>query len=157
MLPIFEGIFNDNCAHYSDLMRPWYSVQLGLAWFFCIVLVVGVLGYFACSTQNRNSSWWQQDACITATAFVSTVVVAAVWIGGMASLFFVMVYIIAICVVYFGCIHGVDMPQQHTDSGLVQNMGNASSDKHATSTTSSDEHDIYAASAPLLENLPHEL
>ena len=132
-------------------------MRLGFAWCFCVVLLVGVLGYFAYSTQYREASRWQQDGCITVTAFASTIVVTVVWIGGMASLFFVIVYIIAISVVYFGCIHGVDMAQQHPDDGLVQNIGNKSSGQHDMSTAPSDENGMYAPTAPLLENLSRKL
>ena len=156
MLPIFESIFRDNCAIFSDHMLPWHAVQLGLAWSFCAVLLFGVLVYFAFSTQNRNSSTWQQDGCITATAFALTIVVAAVWIGGMASLFFVLVYIIAVSFVYFGCIYGVDMPPQHKHAGFVQNTGNAYSGQHDMRITSSDENGVHAQTALLLTDLSHE-
>jgi len=153
MLPIFESIFRDNCAIFSEHMLPWHAVQLGLAWSFCAVLLVGVLVYFAYSTQNRNSRRWQDDGCITVTAFASTIVVAAVWIGGMASLFFIVVYIIAICFIYFGCIYGVHVPSQHKHGGSVPNTGNASSAQHGMSMTPSDENDMYAPTAPLLDDL----
>ena len=158
MLPIFESIFDDNCADYSDRMQPWRAVRLGLAWSFCVVLLFGVLGYFAFTTRNDGySSRRQQDACIAITAFVLTILVAAVWIGGMAALFFVFVYVIAVCVVYFGCMYGVDMPRQHTGSGSVQNIGTGSSGQHDMSNALSDESHMYAPSAPLLDNLSHEL
>lgn len=120
MLPIFESMFDDNCADYSDHMRAIWTWQLVFAWLFCVILFASVVGYFALNAQNQERRKLPQDGCIAATALAFTIVITFVWIGGMASLFFVFIYIIAAGVIYFGFIYGVGMEQQRTVDGSAQ-------------------------------------
>jgi len=117
LFPIFQSIFDDNCAHYSDNMPVDNTLQVGLAWVFAVIVLVSVVGYFAVSTQYRNPRQWAQDGCITVSALGFTIVVTFIWIGGMTSLLFVFLYIGAALFIFFGCINGVDTRQGRTVDG----------------------------------------
>ena len=115
--PIFQTIFNDNCAHYSDNVPLDNTLQIALAWVFAVFVLIAFVGYFAVSTQYRNPRQWAQDGCITVTALGFTIIVTFVWIGGMTSLLFVFLYIAAGLFIFFGCINGVNMQQGRTVDG----------------------------------------
>jgi len=115
--PIFQTIFNDNCAHYSDNVPVDNTLQMGLAWVFAVIVLVAFVAYFAVTTQYRNPRRWAQDGCITATALGFTIIVTFIWIGGMTSLLFVFLYIVAGLFIFFGCINGVNMQQGRTVDG----------------------------------------
>ena len=115
--PIFKSIFDDNCAHYSEHMEAHNALQAGLAWLFCVFVFAGFICYFIVSTQYRDPRKFTQDGCITASALIFTIVVAFIWIGGMVSLFFVLLYIGSGFMIFFGCIYGIDVDHGRTVDG----------------------------------------
>ena len=101
-------IFRDNCALFSDAMALRMVYQTDLAWGFCALILVFLLVY-SCwlAPLNRGRRNVSQDSCVVSMALLFTIFICLIWINGMASLVFVLIYVVAGIVIYFGWFYGL--------------------------------------------------
>jgi len=101
-------IFRDNCGLFSDAMALRRAYEADLAWFFCVLILVVLVVYCSCLVPlNRSRRSVSQDSCVVGTALLFTIFICLVWINGVASLVFVLIYVVAGIVVYFGWFYGI--------------------------------------------------
>jgi hypothetical protein len=101
-------IFSDNCGLFSDAAAVRKAYEADLAWGFCTFILVFLVVYACCTVSpNRGHRSMPQDSCVVGTALLLTIFVCLIWINGVASLVFVLIYVVAGIVVYFGWFYGI--------------------------------------------------
>ena len=101
-------IFRDNCALFSDAAALRRAYERDIAWFFC-ALILGLLLMYSCCLVplNHDRRSVPQDSCVVGTALLFTIFICLIWINGTVTLVFVLIYVVAGIVVYFGWFYGI--------------------------------------------------